>query len=197
VGNYYYFVAQLPYVNYGDVPPMSTGYFLELCQALLKPADFALTRYCTLDAKVAIETAASTGSAFVDDWLARERTLWLNLAALRAGKLHRPIPADPPHDAPRAEAVAKAAFAMDDPLQAELYIDRARWGAVEAMIGMNYFSVNTIFAYIIKLQLLERKQLFKTDEGFSEYKTLYAAIMAASKSTVNGDITGNKTGVTA
>ena len=197
MGNYYYFVAQLPFVNYGDAPPMSAAHFRELCQALLKPADFALIRYCVLDAKTAIETAGSTGSAFVDDWLTRERTLWLNLAALRAGKLHRPIPADPPHDAPRAEAVAKAAFAMDDPLQAELYIDRARWGAVEAMIGMNYFSVNTIFAYIIKLQLLERKQLFKTEEGFSEYKTLYAAIMAASKSTLNGDITGKKTGVTA
>jgi hypothetical protein len=197
VGNYYYFVAQLPYINYGDIPPMSSESFVELCEALLKPSDYALTKFCTLDAKTAIETAVGTGSDFIDDWLLRERTLWLNLAALRAGRLHRPIPADPPHDAPRAEAVAKAAFAMDDPLQAELYIDRARWGAVDAMVGMNYFSVNTIFAYLIKLRLLERKQLFKTEEGFSEYKALYAAIMAASKSVLNADIAGNKTGVTA
>jgi hypothetical protein len=187
VSNYYYFVAQLPYVNYGEVPPMSTEEFRELCKRFLSGRDYALIQYCVIQPEVTLKADEHTGSDFVDQWVAREKAFWLNLAALRAGKMKRQGPEDPPHDAPRAEAVARAAFAMDDPMQAELYIDRARWGAVDAMCGMDYFSVNTIFAYLIKLQLMERKQLFNTEEGFSEYKALYAAIMDASKSVRNMD----------
>jgi hypothetical protein len=187
VSNYYYFAAQLPYVNYGDAPPMSSEYFRELCHALLKPRDFALVSYCTLDPRITLAAPGATGAAFVDGWVDSEKALIFNLAILRAGKLRRPAPEAPSSDISRAETIAREAFAMDDPLQAELYIDRARWSAVDAMCGMDYFSVNTIFAYLIKLQLMERKQLFNTEEGFSEYKALYAAIMDASKSVRNMD----------
>jgi hypothetical protein len=186
VGGYYYFASQLPAIFYGDVPPMSSVEFRELCAALLKPSDFALVKYCTLDADVVLETVATTGCAFIDEWLARERNLRVSLAAFRSGKLHRSFSGDAPDEASRSESAA-AAFAMDDPLEAELFMDKARWDAVELMAGIDYFDVNNIFSYLIKLQLLERKQLFKTEEGFSEYKALYASIMDASRSVLNVD----------
>ena len=176
--NYYYFVATLPSINYGDEPPMSSAAFRELCDDLLEPPDAALLAYCTYDPKTKADAAGATGSEFIDLFIARERTLILNLAYLRAERLKRASPGDPPHDVPRAEAVAKSAFAMDDPLQAELSIDRARWGALDAMVGIDLFGVNNIFAYLLKLQLLERKRHFVADKGMDAYRSRYDAILA-------------------
>jgi hypothetical protein len=174
--NYYYLVASLPYLRYEDKPPLSSEEFRAICSTSLSEGDAALLPYCCYDAKVAVDTVQSTGSAFVDFHILRERTLNLNLAFLRSAKLKRPSPAEPPHDVPRAEAVAKAAFEMEDPLEAETYIDRNRWGALDDVAGTNYFGVNNIFAYLLKLQLLERKQHLDTIKGFAAYKEIYDAI---------------------
>jgi hypothetical protein len=156
---------------------MSSEEFRELCQGLLHPEDAALTRYCTYDPLLAVETVQPTGSDFIDQLLARERTMVLNLAYLRAAKLKRPSPGDPPHDVPRAEAVAKAAFEMDDPLEAAISIDRSRWGALNDMVGIDFFGVNNIYAYLMKLQLLERRACFDAEIGAVKYKERYDSIL--------------------
>ena len=182
--NYYYFVASLPSINYGEKPPISSEEFREQCYALLNPEDAELIRYCRYDAPMAVETVQSTGSEFIALFLARERTLILNLAYLRAGKLKRPSPGDPPHDVPRAEAVAKAAFEMEDPLEATIYIDRARWGALDAMVGLDIFGVNNIFAFLMKLQLMERRQRFNAEKGTANYQDRYDSILKEYNSKV-------------
>jgi len=186
--NYYYFVATLPWLNYGDKPPTSSEEFRELCLALLHPSDADLIRYCRYDPKLAVETVKPTGSDFIDLLMARERTLNLNLAYLRAARLKRPSPGDPPHDVPRAEAVAKAAFEMNDPLEAELYIDQARWGALDAMVGIDSFGVNNVYAYLLKLQLLERRQCFSVERGTAGYRERYDAILNEYNSKGKEDI---------
>jgi hypothetical protein len=156
---------------------MSSEEFRELCYAILHPDDADLIQYCCYNPQIAVETVQHTGSAFIDLLMARERTLILNLAYLRAAKLKRPSPGDPPHDVPRAEAVAKAAFEMHDPLEAAIYIDKARWGALDAMVGLNHFGVNNVFAYLLKLQLLERRHCFDAEKGSAEYRKLYDSIL--------------------
>ena len=175
--HYYYFLASLPYINYGDKPPVSSEEFREQCNHFLSSADIALLQYCRYDPQLAVETIHHTGSAFIDALMLRERTLNLNLAYHRAARLKRPSPGDPPHDVPRAEAVAKAAFEMNDPLEASLYIDRSRWGALDEMVGIDYFGVNNVFAYLLKLQLLERKQSFDAKKGSAAYRELYDTIL--------------------
>jgi len=182
--NYYYFVSTLPFISYGDKPPIGSEEFREQCHGLLHPDDAALTRYCYYDAPLAVEAVQPTGSDFIDLFLARERTLMLNLAYLRAAKLKRPSPGDPPHDVPRAEAVAKAAFEMTDPLEAAIFIDKSRWGALDDMVGIDLFGVNNIFAYLMKLQLLERRQFFDAEIGAGKYKELYDSILNAYNSRV-------------
>jgi hypothetical protein len=84
---------------------------------------------------------------------------------------------EPPHDAPRAEAVAQAAFAMGNPLKAELYLDENRWNAINNIQGNHLFHANVIFVHLVKLILMQRRVLFDTDSGLAEYKTLYASIL--------------------
>ena len=175
--NYYYFVSTLPSISYGDKPPVSSEDFREHCEVLLHPEDAALLKYCYYDPKLVMETVQTTGSDFIDLLMLRERVLVLNLAFVRAAKLKRPSPGDPPHDVPRAEARGKTAFEMDDPLEATIYIDQGRWGALDEMVGLNLFGVNNIFAYLLKLQLLERRQLFDAEKGAANYKGLYDSIL--------------------
>ena len=183
---YYYFAATLASLSYGEKPPVTSEEFREQCITLLHPDDSALLKYCYYDPQLVVETVHSTGSDFIDLLMLRERVLILNLAFIRANKLKRPSPGDPPHDVPRAEARGKTAFEMDDPLEATIYIDEGRWGALDDMVGLDIFGVNTIFAYLLKLQLLERRQLFEAEKGAANYKELYDSILNEYNSKVRG-----------
>jgi hypothetical protein len=190
----YYLIAQLPSLTHGQAVSMSSAAFQDLCRGFLSAADAALLDRCTLDPagmpEVNIQEPAyagifpATGSDFIDTWRNWERALRLNLARYRAQNIKREGGAsvDPPEFPADAATAAKTAAAMDSPLEAELFLDKARWDAIEAFQGLDYFNRNTIYAYLLKLRLLERRALFKAEEGFAEYKGLYAAILAASGS---------------
>ena len=187
-GNYYYFIASLPHVNYGDKPPFSSNEFRAQCDSFLSRRDAALANCCNFDPKLIIETDKPTGSAFIDFILLRERVVNQTLANLRAAKLKRPSPVEHLLNMPRAESVAKAAFEMDDPLEAELYLDRSRWGFLNEIVDdVSYFSVNTIFAYLFKMQLLERKQVYDAIKGAEAYKEHYNTILKNFNNMVKED----------
>jgi pyrroloquinoline quinone (PQQ) biosynthesis protein C len=171
VGSYYYLAAQLPYLIYGQSLPMSPAAFKELARNAMSPEEGAVLDACVLD-----PAAPPVTSGFLGAWREWEGALRLNLARLRAARLKREAP-DAPEFPVTAAAAAKAAVAIESPLDAEIFLDRARWSAIESLQGINYFSENTIYAYLLKLLLMERRQAFKTEEGFEEYKTLYASIL--------------------
>ncbi|GHT79056.1 hypothetical protein FACS1894130_06820 [Spirochaetia bacterium] len=188
---YYYLAAQLPSLVYGQAAPMGSAAFTDLCRSALSEADAALLDLCTLDpAPFAVkpqgsayaEPPVSVDPDFIDSWRNWERTLRLNLARYRTQKIKREggAPVDPPDYPADAAGAAKAAAALDSPLEAELFLDKARWDAIDAFQGLDYFSRNTIYAYLLKLLLMERRALFRVEEGFSEYKGLYAAILTAA-----------------
>jgi hypothetical protein len=187
--DYYYLVATLPGLAYDEAAPMSSAAFRELCGDLLDRDDAALLDTCQLDAGLssvglggglAGGIDASSPSTFLNDWIMRERTVRTNLAEGRGANVSFGASSGGAgaveHDSVRAEAGAKNALTMDNPLEAELYLDRERWDALDALVGVGVFSINIIYAYLLKLQLLERRALFQTEEGFAEYKALYASI---------------------
>jgi len=191
---YYYFVAQLPSLIYGQPAPMSSEHFRGLCRDMLSGDDLALLDYCSLDPEEALRKAGSgavgvsygelppgTDSSFIDGWYAFERALRLHLARNRSQALKREnaAPTEPPAAPSDAENAAKAALAQESPLEAELLLGKARWDAIDSLQGLNYFGRNTVYAYLLKLLLVERRQSFKAEEGFAEYKALYASIMGA------------------
>ena len=190
---YYYLVAQLPYLIYGQVPPMSSQAFKELVRPKLSRRDAAILELVSLDPqppKAAEKgpsyqnTAPLSGSVFIDKWREWERTLRLNLARHRylKARIEGNAPSDPP--ALPADAVviaAKAAAATETPIEIEHQIDKARWDAIEVLRGSDYFSRNHIYAYLLKLMLLERYALFDAETGFAEYNALYASILESAQ----------------
>lgn len=188
---YYYLAAQLPYLVYGQQSPMSSQAFRALCTHALNAGDAALLDGCSLDPEQGVdqekkyaELPVPTSSHFINEWRAWERALRLNLARYRAQKRDNGASIEPPDSPADAALVAKAAFALESPLEAELFIDQARWNAIESIQGLDSFSVNTIYAYLLKLLLMERRAAFKAEEGFAEYKGLYDAILASASKSV-------------
>ena len=175
--NYYYFIATLPSISYGDKPPMSSEEFKAECGNHLHPDDMALLEFCCYDPKLAVETVKPTGSDFIDAFLLRERALILNLSFSRGARLKRPAGEDPPQDMPRTAARAKAVFEMDDPLEATISMDQSRWHTLDDMLGIDPFGANNLFTYFLKLQLMERRQLFNAEKGSAAYRGLYDTIL--------------------
>ena len=157
---------------------MSSAEFRELARGKMSSAEAAVLDYCTLDPGF---SAPPTHSAFINRWREWERTLRLNLGKSRAQKLKRSEAADAPEHPAAAVTAAKNALALESPLDAEILLDKARWDAIEEFQGINTFSEDAIYAYLLKLLLMERRTAFKNEEGFTEYKALYAAILGEAK----------------
>ena len=182
MGSYYYLVSQLPSLSYGQKPPMSPQAFKELARPLLSAEDSALLDMVSLDLQPSNKPLS--GSDFIDGWREWERALRLNLARHRAVKSKREsaVTAEPPvipADAPAAALRAMAA--MESPLEAEVVLNKARWSAIESLQGIDYFDRNIVFAYLLKLLILQRHDSFQAEAGFSEYKSLYASILGSAQ----------------
>ena len=197
MGAYYYLASQLPYLIYGQTPPMSSEAFKELAKPLLDKKDAVLLELVSPDPQPAetdgqgpsyAEKAPPCGSVFIDKWRDWERTLRLNLAKQRAIKLKREdlSPVEAPSDpSDAASAASRVMASTESPLEGELQLDRSRWDAIEQLQGNDIFSSSSIFAYLLKLMLLERHASFQANIGFVEYKSLYASIVGGVVS--NGD----------
>ena len=173
---------------YGQPAPMSSIHFKDLARRLISESDAEILELCTLDPEPPVagvtgatyaEPSPRTPSDFLNHWRDWERVLRLNLARGRAQKLKREGGAavDAPEYPADAAAVAKNAQTMESPLDAEIFLDKARWDAIEYFQGISSFGENVIFAYLLKLLLLERRAAFKTEEGYTRYKGLYTAIL--------------------
>jgi len=182
---YYYLVAQLPYLKYlQEKKPINSAVFKAMCLKYLSKSDVAALEYCRLGISEEGEPlSVQQNSSFLNKWLKRERDLILTLAKLRAEKQKRTkFPPSPENWQPsyEIEIEARAISELDNPLEAELKLDRGRWEAVEKFAEGDYFGVNTVYAYLIKLLLIERRLSFKTEEGFDEYTALYAEILESA-----------------
>ncbi len=193
---YYYLMAQLPYLLFEQKPPMSSTAFKELALSMLNKKDSALLNNLALDPdpdnagaqspniSSYSEPFPSTGCAFIDNYREWERTLRLALAKQRAGKIGRnsdEAAAEPPFFPAEANQAAVKALAREiSPLEGESVIDKARWDAIDSFTGSDYFHRNNVFAYYLKLLLLERRFSFNAEKGFTEYKSLYASIIESA-----------------
>jgi hypothetical protein len=178
---------------YGQKAPMTPSAFKELAKPMVSKQDWELLNRVSLDPRPSslgfsyAEKIPSSGSSFIDKWCEWERALRLNLAKQRATKIkNHGVLTEPPVLPTDAAMVAHKAIAEESPLEAEILLDKARWEAIDDLQGLTYFSSNTIFAYMLKLLILQRRALFETETGFSEYKSLYASILGNAQQGTSG-----------
>jgi hypothetical protein len=71
-----------------------------------------------------------------------------------------------------AELAAEAS-GMINPLEAERFIDRARWSYLEELEVGHYFDVERLVVYALKLQLLERIALHERERGQERFEQIF------------------------
>lgn len=191
MSNYWYFAATLPGLLFGAPPPLSGQDFLERCRLHLSSDDYAETAhslgYLTRD-----EAPPSLRSKFLSAYAAWERTFRNELARLRARRHEKNEetyikPADRSDGAGRA---AIACFAVEDPYQAELLLERERWNAIERFSALSSFNLDFLIAYRLRLAINERLGALNAEAGAAGYKHLYGDILGGASRTAETDNLG-------
>ncbi len=188
MASYYYLMAQLPTIFETSAPAISYKDFYSIAERCLSADDLK-----TLSAISLIpprEGENGTGSAVVDSWNRYERALRFSLARARAARLKRDAQAGNARldssfileaiaQSFEAAAAAKAAAEMDSPLEAELFLDRARFAYVRDLGSGHFYDSEAVFAYALMLLIRERSSAFSAEAGRAEYMRIYNSILDA------------------
>jgi len=179
VAYYYYLMAQLPAILPGT--PLACGFdeFYELASRYLSRRDQKILDRLTLEAP---RDTIPTGSQLADEWLARERSLRLALAKIRATKKNRSqmLTMDETESLGTRISISRAASTAasnENPLEAEQYLIAVRMSWLEELRGNHFFDSEAVFIYGISLLLRERSDLFTVETGRDAYSTIYTQIL--------------------
>lgn len=178
---YYYFCTTLPALSYNSSSiPLSHSDFLDQASRFLSKKDMDTLQeanfYIPEDGSF---PASVSSSVLLGKYYRWELGLRNELARLRAQKLQKALdryikPGEPEWDAMRT---AQAAFQTEDPYQAELLIEKERWAYIEALVSNHFFDMESLLAYGLLLQALERKARFVIELGQKGYNEVYNTVL--------------------
>ena len=180
---YYYLVSQLPNISSAESKtalPLTGESFRELAGRFISEDEKVILNGLSL---VPSQELTSTGSVFLDTWYEKERNLRCALAQIRAQKLKKdsiPLPSGCTADIVN---VARTAVGMDSPLSAEQFLYEYRLRLIDEIYPMDNFSIDAVYAYGLRLMLIERMRKFEVENGKTSYHKIYDNILEN-----NGDI---------
>ena len=151
-GAYYYLVSSLPYLKFGQAPPVPSADFLSECQKWLTPEDMK----AIISARVDVKDIKEEDTDVLRKWKAFDRALREGISAERAGE-------KPAGD--KMPDVAKQIMDEENALLKEKAFERARWDFLDQMQTRHFFDVDWLALYFLKLQILERLAMFDKDKG--------------------------------
>lgn len=174
---YYYLVSQLPNISAAEGKsslPLNGSSFKELCGRFLSEGEMSTLEGLSL---VPPKEASPTGSVFLDTWYEKERYLRFTLAQIRAQRMKKEASVLPPGCTADILQAARTAVGMDSPLSAEQYLFEYRMKLLEEIKPLDGFSIDAVYAYGIKLLLVERMKKFDTENGKACYHKIYDKIL--------------------
>ncbi len=173
----YYLISQLPSLDgIGENTPLpiSEERFIELCNRFLgKKAQDVLKRI-TLSPPKSFE---SSGSALIDTFNESERNLRFALGKVRAEKMKKTFDTENRIFSLEYIKAANIAVEIENPMEAEEYLNRFRLEKLETLRPADNFSEDYIFYYGLKLKLILRIRQFDTMAGEESYRNIYSTIL--------------------
>lgn len=179
--NYYYLVSQLPNISYSEgktTLPITGEQFKELCSRFLNEKQIQIINNMSL---VAPKEKKSTGSTFLDNWYEKENFLRWALAQIRSQKLKKDTIVLPAGCTADILQVARTAVGMSSPLSAEQFLFEYRIKLIDDIKPIDIFSIDSVYAYGMKLLLIERMKKFDIENGKSSYHMIYDTILGENK----------------
>lgn len=173
----YYLISQLPSldgISDNTELPITEERFTELCNRFLGKKSLETLKKLTL---LPPKNSESSGFVLVDAWNGSERDLRYALGKARAEKMQKPFDTENICFPVEYIKAASAATEIENPLEAEKYLNNFRLGVLETLRPMDMFSEDYIFYYGLKLKLLRRIRGFDTRIGEKAYKNIYDSIL--------------------
>jgi len=162
---YTYLIASLPMLHFGLKPALKLKDFLARCAELIGDQDYQLVHK-------AVSTHGFALAGRLPDALLRWKNFDLGLRneLAKARSSRRKI--DTTKFLRSATAfdmqithLAQAALRQTNILEAEKYLDQARWQELEEIASGHYFDLEFLLAYALKLAILERWELISAGQA--------------------------------
>ncbi len=173
----YYLVSQLPSLDgIGEnMPlPITEERFSELCDRFLgKKAQNEIKKLTLVPPK----SHERSASVLIEGWNENERNLRLALGKVRAEKMKKPFDLENKVLPAELMKTANAAIEIENPMEAEKFLNRYRLAFLETLRPMDSFSEDFVFYYGLRLKLILRIRQFDTAAGEAAYKNIYHSIL--------------------
>ena len=173
----YYLISQLPSLDgiSENAPlPISEERFAELCNRFLgKKVQNAMEKLTLSPPK----NYESSGSALIDAFNECERNLRFALGKVRAEKQKKPFDTENRILPVEYIKAASTAIEIENPMEAEKYLNSFRLEILETLRPMDSFSEDYIFYYGLKLKLILRIRQFDKAAGEIAYRNFYNSIL--------------------
>ena len=173
----YYLISQLPSldgINENTPLPITEERFTELCKRFLGKKAQRNMEKLTLSPSKNIEFS---DSALIDAWNESERSLRFALGKVRAEKMKKTFDTENKIFPVEYIKAASKATEIENPMEAEKYLNGYRLGILENLRPADIFSEDYVFYYGLKLKLLLRIRRFDTNSGEKAYKNIYDSIL--------------------
>lgn len=184
---YYYTSATLPMLFYENSLPLTREDFLDVCQRTMLEGDFQALETCTTSLEGDPEDYEGFSGRF-QKWETALRNALVKLRAKEQGLDEREFLREG-GEGFGVDEIASAAMKIDSPLEAEHFLNRARWNYVEELKSGHIMDLEFLMGYYLQIQILERKESFKEKEGFENYKELYEDILSVHKNGAENEVT--------
>ncbi|NCC53840.1 MAG: DUF2764 family protein [Spartobacteria bacterium] len=158
---YFYVIASLPMLNFGDKPPLTQEEFEACCSPLTE--EDALELRCILDERI------DEGlSPFMEKWRNAERQIRDAVVIARAGKRNVDAAAYLKEYSGfdlSIEREVEEAWTKGNPLDRESALDRCRWRLADEISLGDPFGLASVLAYAVKLKILLRWAALEEEKG--------------------------------
>lgn len=180
----YYLISQLPSldgISENNPLPITEERFLELCQRFLsKKSQSELGKLSLIPPR----TPEKSTSALIEKWNEGERNLRFTLGKLRADKMDKSFDTENSSLSPALLQAAHTAIEIENPMEAEKFLNNYRLDFLETLRPMDSFSEEFVFYYGLKLKIIERIRNFDKSSGEKAYRNIYNSIMDGNRSEV-------------
>lgn len=162
---YYYFVSQLPSLQFNQKAQIDRAAFLEEAEKWLTESEFKVISQIDIDDF--FETNAEP--LVLAEYKSFEKVLRSEIALWRKAKKENKS------YQPKAEIgkfVSNLAISGQSPLEAEINLLKFRWRFIQERVPEHNFDLASLILYFLKLQILERMFSFDKVKGTTRFDQL-------------------------
>jgi len=157
---YYYFVSQLPSLQFNQSLKINRVSFLEEAKKWLTDSEFKVISQVALDDF----SKASGEPQVLSDYKSFEQDLREEISLLRKARRD--------NKSYQSKPEMMSAISGQSPLEAEINLFKLRWKFLQEKVLEHNFDFSSLILYFLQLQILERISSFDKEKGTNRFDQL-------------------------